>query len=57
MNTKYKKQFTRTLSFWGKSCMEGLGVSLAVGAVLLVFVAFGQGFYESTDNIPFLLSL
>ena len=57
MNTKYKKQFTRTLSFWGKSCMEGLGVSLAVGAVLLVLVAFGQGFYESTYNIPFLLSL
>lgn len=60
MNTKYKKHsgsFSRTLSFWGRSCMEGLGLSLAGGAILLVFMAFGQGFFESGDNIAFLLSL
>ena len=60
MNTKYKEHpgsFSRTLSFWGRSCMEGLGISLAGGAILLIFMAFVQGFFESIDNISFLLSL
>ena len=56
-NKKHRTFFFRSLQFWGKSCMEGLGISLAGGAILLLLMAFGQGFYESADNISFLFSL
>lgn len=60
MNTMQKNSctvFSRNIKFWGRSCMEGLGISLAGGIILLILMAFGQGFFESVNNISFLFSL
>lgn len=49
-----KSGLESSLNFWGKNCLESIGISLAGAALLFLFFGMGRGIYKAGDGVEIL---